>query len=304
MNFFTHFGVKNLIAELEFNTYMRFDGGYGFTNGLNYDYQNGESNPTALWNQKWGDALKNAKAVSYKPNKQAKGFFAGIGVGSTFSRFIRGDVVISYAQLKNKPKKSGSGDNIIYPELFFQQTTDIRGMGNIYFQLPVTVDFLPFIGGGIGISGSNHSVKFVSTGTTRVKTSNENGSYVAPYPTKTFYAAYNQLSNDTLDPKTNDAGAAVDTIKGAKVFNMVYQGSVGISYQISDGMYIDIAYRVENNKKYINDKFPNPGFMTQSVIVTSPGNIDQSTPEYQSYTNFSLTKYTKNIILLSFRSDF
>lgn len=287
--------------------YMKFEVGYGFTSGLKYNTKYGESTPSAQLGQTWTSAMtasSQASVAPITPDKQASGLSFSGGIGCNLLRFVRSDIMLSYLQLKNTPAKSGSGTNIVYREPFYQKSQEIRGMLNLYLQIPITVDIIPFIGGGFGFSSQKYTVLFTNTSSKRIPTLTSDGQYdTATAPNASFIANFIQLPNDTLDPQTTSSLPSVAEYKGMNVVSGAYSISMGVAYQISDGVFIDFSYRMERAKEYQKEKFHGNGVMRQEIVVVNSSPVFTS-PEYQSYSDLSLSRFTKNIISLGIRSEF
>lgn len=299
------------IAGFEGASYMKFEAGYGFTSKLKYNYRSGSSDQDDQWDQTWLAAVTKATAAtatSITPDRQASGISFGGGIGYIVSKYLRGDITLAYQQMKNVPSKSGSGSNIVYRGQFYQQLQELRCMLNAYLQIPINVDIIPFVGGGVGIAGIRHSVEFVNNNVARTATSGDDGTYATGnIPQTSFNAVFTQLANNTLDPSTDDTSSqGISAYTGKRIFSPAYSVSAGVSYQVSDGMYLDFTYSVQNEKEYVSNNFNAPGFVIQSVVIGTDSAKTPifNSPEYTSYQNFSLPKYTRNIISLGFRSEF
>jgi opacity protein-like surface antigen len=287
--------------------YARIELGYSFLSGLKYSHQYGESNllTDAEWEQTTTTAITNAAdadASDSRSNevKRGKGVGFGVGIGRSFNNSLRGDVSVMYAKMENKPSKTTSSDTSVYDSDFYVIKDDIRALVNIYWDMHISTDFAPFVGIGVGTTHNQYKIKILGNTGTPIASTNETGDWNSdPSLTKSWKRYLKIIDDTTFDPKTTKTTAGIDSIKGKSQWDLAYQATIGIGYQVSDGFYLDMGYRMENCKEF--SEFTND-FMKQEITVS--GAALAATPHYTAYRSFKVKPVTKSTIYIGMRTEF
>ncbi len=255
--------------------YIKLGGGYSFASKVKVKGSGGIDNSGAK--STIANVIDKTKLTNYD-NFHIGRFSGGlveVGLGYNFTEQVRADLTVSYANLTNKVNALVGVANVFPPSSSVtNKRPDWKLMANAYYDFNTSTAFTPFV--GIGIGGNHTKNKSTFNGafpsnaipvsdnsTTSPRTSvviadavvadgsrlfNSTDAGIGPVPNPGY------LVGDLNTVSTNATQGTYFTSKtfGSKS-SFIYGGTVGISYKMSEGVLIDLAYKIENMPKYKYD---------------------------------------------------
>ena len=198
-----------------------------------------------------------------------------VGLGYNFTEQVRADLTVSYANLTNKVS------NLVQTKNLFPTSSSVTNkrpdwklMANAYYDFNTSTAFTPFVGIGIGGNHTKNKSTFngaVSSSAIPVEDNSATGAVKQVGIAAALKADGSKLFASTDagtgpvpnpgylvgDLNTVSTDATQGTYFTSKTFgsksSFIYGGTVGISYKMSEGVLIDLAYKIENMPKYNYD---------------------------------------------------
>jgi len=168
------------------------------------------------------------------PKYQLGGSFGG-GIGYNITDALRTDLTVRYITSNAKTKKSLTS---LEKEPWYVKRSGVEALVNITYDFNNSSPFTPFITGGIGMNNTKTNFVFNNYGdVAQSKVVLANAASVAAYKNAIngFKGSSSSIAND------------VSSIKRKTSF--AYQAGAGVAYEISQGVYIDVAYKLSGIPK-------------------------------------------------------
>ena len=300
--------LENAQAVTPCKMYFKADIGYTFVDNYKYNYKSGI---VESWNGTYKKAMDNAKDNKAEDDKsknikKANATVFGLGFGFNLSEFMRTDLMISYAKMKNRPAKT-SNEPKQYKESFYVEREDLRFMANLYYDFNNKSSFTPFVGLGAGINTAKGKLKLLNAKGEVEATPNADGSWSgggARKPNEDFDAWYLMDKNGNIYPKpTSASDPRAKQVQGKTKTELAYQGILGLAYKTADNIYIDFMYKLENLPQYKNFKYD---FLQQFVksawIPASPDKPEEG--GWVAVSDFKTKRTWKHNFTLGLRVQF
>lgn len=187
------------------------EGSYYFRAGLGYNFSKlGFSNKSAVKTKKEGDSLK--------------GPLAEFGIGYVFSKNIRADLSVRYISDSGKGILVSSFGDMKYK---FKQTT-LAALVNAYYQFSTDSAFSPYLVAGVGVQSVKNKL---SSG---LKLGSEAGNI---FVNKAIPTLGTQVTK-----------ADLKSLKSKSKTGFMYKVGAGFSYEIDQGIFLDMEYNLTNRK--------------------------------------------------------
>ena len=275
--------------EIFHDMYLKLGAGYGMTNGVTYSnkyiYKTNPAdrgvdpwicNQKGPWSVKYNEAITGVKDKTTENDsldvQRLKGLVYDIGIGKNFTKYIRGDITLSYSRYDNKPKTQKM------KPLYFKGSS-VRGIVSLYHDIYQGSYFKPFIGLGLGVERTKNTLHLSPKG--EIQASQVGGNWGLDDDGRSkegmkailehykpgdpeymkgsvwyklekgddvegFEAFYKYDQNGEISPKPSSSDPRFKKLGGKSKNNFAYEGTIGVTYQVSDYWAIDFAYKIAN----------------------------------------------------------
>lgn len=271
--------------------YLKVEAGYGMgapkqKYAYNYAPAKGATLAGDVVNAKTNAAT--GTLMGFTAKKQLKGFNGDIGLGYNMTDAVRGDIAFGYSKLKNKGKFGDKTDGISND--FYLDVQMMNLMASVYYDFNNSTDFTPYAGIGIGADRVKDKIT-VYTPSPALVAANSTGTTFSTAVTSAnaFFSSVPYTSSTA--PDATKPGPK----KGSSKTSFAYQGELGVSYKMSDGVYVTLAYKLKNIEKY--NKFGgtvNDGYAYGIITVANAGTpiTASASNGYAGVSNIHTTKRT------------
>lgn len=275
------------------------------------------------------DGLLYSKRTVMKSDvKHMRGFDLAVALGHNFTESVRVDITLERLRQHSRVEldsvsdgasDASSGKDVL--DGFSLVRSSVVFSTNAYYDLNMwsaRTNFTPFLTCGVGVERSRYIQK--GWGTTSMKTS-DGKVYVL-----SRYVLAADGKTETFDVKNVSNQQPLAELKSESRVSAFYQGGVGVAYNVSEGLYLDLVYGLATvphggmSKSYVVTDWErvieiggkNDGQGTKADVVTQTQSAQEKKNvvpvakfiRARTYSALSMEKSYRNAITVGLRMQF